>query len=62
MSSTQEATYHGVKVLGLPVFEDQIRNMYEVETRGLGIHLQWTELDPALLKSVIEFELLASTE
>ena len=57
--STQESTYHGVKVLGLPLFGDQIGNMAEVEAQGWGKYLEWDNLSSELLKSTIE-ELLSN--
>ena len=52
--STQESTYHGVKVLGLPLFADQIGNMAEVQAQGWGKFLKWQDLSFGLLKSSIE--------
>ena len=59
--STQESIYHGVKVLGLPLFGDQMVNMAEVQAHGWGKYLQWPDLNPELLKSTIE-ELISNTE
>ena len=59
--STQESTYHGVKILGLPLFGDQIGNMAEVQAQGWGKCLQWNSLSFELLKSTIE-ELLSNTK
>ncbi|XP_071525916.1 UDP-glucosyltransferase 2-like [Panulirus ornatus] len=42
--STQEATYHGVPLLGLPVFLDQQYNMEQVQREGWGRLLQWDNL------------------
>ncbi|XP_071512624.1 UDP-glycosyltransferase UGT5-like isoform X2 [Panulirus ornatus] len=42
--SIQEAMYHGVPLLGLPVFMDQRYNLREVERIGLGRRLLWEDL------------------
>ncbi|XP_018014274.1 UDP-glucosyltransferase 2 [Hyalella azteca] len=51
--STQEATYHGVPVLGLPVFGDQPGNMLKAEAQGWGLKLDWDELSHDRLRSAI---------
>lgn len=42
--SLQEATYHGVPVLGLPVSIDQHHNMRMVHKEGWGRALSWEDL------------------
>lgn len=42
--STQEATYHGVPLLGLPVFVDQHTNTRQVQREGWGRLLPWEDL------------------
>ncbi|KAG0715203.1 2-hydroxyacylsphingosine 1-beta-galactosyltransferase [Chionoecetes opilio] len=42
--STQEATYHGVPVLGIPVALDQHYNMRMVQQEGCGCFLHWEDL------------------
>lgn len=44
--STLESMYHGVPVLGMPVFADQHSNMFEVEKNGWGKVLLWEDLTP----------------
>ncbi len=44
--STQEATYHGVPILGIPVGGDQLLNMKRSETAGVGLTLTWELLSP----------------
>ncbi|KAF2357132.1 UDP-glucuronosyl/UDP-glucosyltransferase [Trinorchestia longiramus] len=51
--STQEATYHGVPVIGIPVFGDQEGNMNKAESQGWGVKLRWEEITYDRLKSVI---------
>ncbi|KAK8397728.1 hypothetical protein O3P69_004484 [Scylla paramamosain] len=53
--STLESMYHGVPVLGMPVFADQHSNMFEVEKNGWGKVLLWEELTPeALTEKIFE--------
>ncbi|MPC29778.1 2-hydroxyacylsphingosine 1-beta-galactosyltransferase [Portunus trituberculatus] len=49
--------YHGVPVLGMPVFADQHSNMFEVEKNGWGKVILWEELTPEVLTKKI-FEVM----
>ncbi|KAK8747105.1 hypothetical protein OTU49_016998 [Cherax quadricarinatus] len=51
--STQESMYHGVTVLGMPVFADQHSNMNTVQREGWGRVLLWKELTFDNLKNTI---------
>ncbi|CAG0924203.1 unnamed protein product [Notodromas monacha] len=42
--STQEATYHGVPVVGIPIGADQMLNMKRTENEGAGLTLEWSSL------------------
>ena len=42
--SIQESIYHGVKVLGMPLYGDQIGNMKMVEMQGWGKMFRWEDL------------------
>jgi glucuronosyltransferase len=42
--SIQEAVYHGVPFIGLPVFADQFNNIHKAEEDGYAIHLNWNSL------------------
>ena len=42
--SIQEAVYHGVPFIGLPVFADQFNNIYKAQEDGYAIHLNWNTL------------------
>ncbi|KAK3854863.1 hypothetical protein Pcinc_038698, partial [Petrolisthes cinctipes] len=42
--STQEATYNGVPVLGIPFFSDQYNNMQAVQSHGWGVYQPWDQL------------------
>ncbi|KAK7086056.1 UDP-glucuronosyltransferase 2A1 [Halocaridina rubra] len=59
--STQESMFHGIPVLGLPVFGDQVTNMREVERQGWGRVLRCEEITPELLKETM-FTVINSEE
>lgn len=48
---TQEATYSGVPVVGIPFWSDQRTNVAQLEARGMGILLQY---DNITKESVLE--------
>ncbi len=41
LNSIYEAMYHGVPVVGVPLFGDHYDTMTRVEAKGMGIMLQW---------------------
>lgn len=43
--SVQEAIYHGVPMLGMPVMADQLSNIKNVVEKGLGEEINYDELD-----------------
>lgn len=50
---TQEAIYHGVPLLGIPIFVDQHKNAEKMESRGIAIYMHWNNLTkPSLIKAV----------
>jgi len=51
--STQEATFHGVPVLGLPVFGDQHSNMEKAQREGWGRLLTWKDLTEQTLEEAL---------
>nr|QIK00372.1 UDP-glycosyltransferase [Xylotrechus quadripes] len=42
---TIEAVYHGVPVLGLPVYWDQVKNIEDAVQKGFGLKIPFTELN-----------------
>nr|XP_053649729.1 UDP-glucuronosyltransferase 2B7-like [Cherax quadricarinatus] len=52
--STLESMYHGVSVLGIPVFADQHTNMIKVQRDGWGKVLFWDQLTFDNLKNTID--------
>lgn len=53
--STLESMYHGIPVLGMPVFGDQEANMREVYRNGWGHVLTWEELTVDTLRQSINY-------
>ena len=51
--STQEAIYHGVPVVGIPLFMDQDTNMMLAEAKGFAKKLELLTLDEETLLSAI---------
>lgn len=51
--STLEAIYHGVPVLGMPVFVDQFTNVDRIVAAGWGERVSWDQLDVDSLKQTI---------
>jgi len=55
MQSVQEAVYHGVPLLGVPVFADQEYNAKKIATKETGLQLPFREITKEeLLTSIIE--------
>ena len=51
--STQEAVYHGVPLIGIPMFGDQPANMRKAESLGYGITLEFSELTEDILTDAV---------
>lgn len=51
--STTEAMYHGVPVIGIPVFGDQYLNMGKAERTGYGLQLPYQEISEERLSKAI---------
>lgn len=51
--STQEAIYHGVPLVGIPMFGDQTANMQEAKRLGFALPLEFTELSVDVLTNAI---------
>lgn len=49
MLGTTEAIYHGVPIIGMPVFGDQPSNAAMIKESGLGVQIQVTDLTKELL-------------
>ncbi|KAK4301520.1 hypothetical protein Pmani_026298 [Petrolisthes manimaculis] len=51
--SLQEATYHGVPIIGFPLFADQYYNVGRAEGEGWGRLINWEDLSYDLLRNTI---------
>jgi glucuronosyltransferase len=52
--SAQETIYHGVPVVGIPVFGDQKLNMAKAVLSGYGIQLEFADITAESLGSAIK--------
>ena len=59
--SNQEAVYHGVPLIGLPVFGDQSHYMLKAQKDGYAIHLNWMTLTEDILYEAIQEILMKPT-
>lgn len=53
ISSILEATYHGIPIIGMPLFADQFGNMKEAEQEGWARTLPWKELEGNKFRKMI---------
>ncbi|XP_053725934.1 UDP-glucuronosyltransferase 3A1-like isoform X2 [Synchiropus splendidus] len=53
-NSLLQAVYHGVPVLGIPLFGDQFDNLVRAEAKGLGLTIHPTQITSGLLSSTIQ--------
>lgn len=51
--STQEAIYHGVPLVGIPMLGDQPSNMLKAESKGFAISLEFNTLTEEILSDAI---------
>ena len=51
--STQEAAYHGVPVLGIPIFADQDLNMKQAAAKGFGLTLEILDFTEETLEELL---------
>ncbi|XP_063221122.1 UDP-glycosyltransferase UGT5-like [Bacillus rossius redtenbacheri] len=52
--STQEALYHGVPVIGIPIYGDQAQNMKTLENLDCGLQLKYSDINDASFESVVK--------
>ncbi|XP_078264986.1 UDP-glucuronosyltransferase 3A1-like [Rhinoraja longicauda] len=45
INSLHQAVYHGVPVLGLPLFYDQMDNVVRLQSKGMALHISVAELE-----------------
>uniref|UniRef100_A0A8W7Q0F8 UDP-glucuronosyltransferase n=1 Tax=Anopheles coluzzii TaxID=1518534 RepID=A0A8W7Q0F8_ANOCL len=60
--SCTESIYHGVPIVGIPIFGDQLLNMARAEQSGWGIGVTYTELNEQTFSKAITTVLVQATE
>lgn len=53
LNSIFETMYHGVPVVGIPLFGDHYDTMTRVQAKGMGLLLEWTTLTEAELHTAL---------
>lgn len=48
---TQEAIFHGVPIIGVPIYADQYNNLLQVENLGFGRILQYNDINEQSLQN-----------
>jgi len=51
--SAEEAIYHGVPLVGIPIFGDQIKNSDHAKKLGMLVELDWNDITEESLEKVI---------
>lgn len=51
---TQEAIFHGVPIIGMPVYADQYNNLLQVENLGFGRILQYNDINEQSLQNHLD--------
>lgn len=52
--STTEAVYHGVPIVGIPLYGDQQMNLVNAESNGIGRGLPFNQLTEEKLTNVVQ--------
>ncbi|KAF2886725.1 hypothetical protein ILUMI_19445 [Ignelater luminosus] len=52
--STTEAIYHGVPIVGIPLYEDQVANLTNAENNGIGCGVSYGQLTEEKLTYLVE--------
>ncbi|XP_063220627.1 UDP-glycosyltransferase UGT5-like [Bacillus rossius redtenbacheri] len=52
--STQEALYHGVPLIGIPIYGDQAQNMKTLENLDCGLQLKYSDINDASFERVVK--------
>lgn len=51
---TQEAIFHGVPIIGVPVYADQYNNLLQVENLGFGRILEYNDINEQSLQNQLD--------
>lgn len=51
--STIEAVYHGVPIIGIPIFGDQQKNIDEAVMKGFAVKVDLSELNEQIFSTAI---------
>ena len=54
MLGNQEATYHGVPMVGFPIGADQYYNLGKVASDGVGVTLEWNNFTADSLVAAVK--------
>lgn len=50
---TQEAIYHGVPIIGIPIYADQYNNLLQAESYGFGKILEYHDINEATFSEML---------
>lgn len=53
LNSINEATYHGVPLIVLPLFADQDFNAYRIRAQGLGVSIEFRDFSQELMDEAV---------
>lgn len=53
LGGVAEAKYHGVPIVGIPVFGDQRTNMHRIETEGWAVSVDYEDLTEASFSAAV---------
>jgi glucuronosyltransferase len=54
LNGVQEAAYHGVPLIGFPLFADQFDNLVRVQERGYGVIMDRDTFSPEVLAESVQ--------
>ena len=57
LNSVMEAIYHGLPIIGLPIFHDHNTTAANIENFGIGKQMKWSEITEDTLNYTISYVL-----